>query len=122
MVRLVRLLTLTLLVALALPAAAAAAPRMWMGFQDDLYFRWLPERDGLRDLAQGANASVMKTTVGWYSVAEQRPANAADPFDPAYNWNDIDEFVREAQDRDLQVLLARYNLNDRSKRSVAPPR
>ena len=36
MVRLVRLLTLMLLVALALPVAASAAPRMWMGFQDDL--------------------------------------------------------------------------------------
>jgi len=108
MVRLVRVLTIVLLVALALPAAAAAAPRMWMGFQDDLYFRWLPEREHMRDLARDANATVVKTTVGWYSVAEQQPANAADPFDPAYNWNDVDEFVREAQDRDLEVLLTVY--------------
>ena len=44
MTRTVRLALLLVLFALAMPAAASAGPRMWMGFQDDPYFRWLPER------------------------------------------------------------------------------
>jgi hypothetical protein len=103
--RLARLIVLALLVALAAPAAAPAAPRMWMGFQDDPYFRWLPERFHMRDRASHANATVMKTTVYWFNVAPRRPANAANPFDAAYRWEDLDEFVRQAQDRDIELML-----------------
>jgi hypothetical protein len=103
--RLVRLALLLVLVALAAPAAASAAPRMWMGFQDDPYFRWLPERFFMRDRAMQANATMMKTTVYWFNVAPRRPGNAANPFDPAYRWEDLDEFVRQAEDRDIEVML-----------------
>jgi hypothetical protein len=103
--RLVRIALLVTLGALVVPAAASAAPRMWMGFQDDPYFRWLPERFFMRDRAVHANATVMKTTVYWFNTAPRRPANAASPFDPAYRWEDIDEFVRQAADRDIEVML-----------------
>ena len=103
--RLVRLALLLVLVALAAPAAASAAPRMWMGFQDDPYFRWLPERFFMRDRAMQANATLMKTTVYWFNVAPRRPGNGANPFDPAYRWEDLDEFVRQAEDRDIEVML-----------------
>ena len=102
------LFVLLLAVTLGLPAAASAGSRMWMGFQDDLYYRWLPERQAMRDRARDANATIMKSTVSWYLVAETRPANAANPFDPAYNWSDIDEFVRMANDRDIEVMLTVY--------------
>lgn len=104
--RLARLTVLVLLIALAAPASAFAASRMWLGFQDDPYFRWLPERFYMRDRAVHANATVMKTTVYWFNVAPRRPANAANPFDPAYKWEDLDEFVREAQDRDVEAMLS----------------
>ena len=104
--RLARLALLVVLIALAAPAAASAAPRMWMGFQDDPYFRWLPERFFMRDRAVHANATMMKTTVYWFNTAPRRPANAANPFDPAYKWEDVDEFVRQAADRDLEVMLS----------------
>ena len=35
----------------------------------------------------------------------ERPANAANPFDPAYNFDDLDEFVRTAQMQDTEVLM-----------------
>lgn len=105
MTRLARIALLVVLAALAAPAAASAAPRMWMGFQDDPYFRWLPERFFMRDRAMQANATVMKTTVYWFNTAPRRPANAANPFDPAYRWEDLDEFVRQAEDRDIEVML-----------------
>lgn len=105
MTRLVRLAVLALLVTLVAPTAAAAAPRLWMGFQDDPYFRWLPERFYMRDRAMQANATIMKTTVYWFNVAPRRPGNAANPFDAAYRWQDLDEFVRQAADRDIEVML-----------------
>jgi hypothetical protein len=105
MSRLVRLALLAVLVALVAPSAALAAPRMWMGFQDDPYFRWLPDRFYMRDRAMQANSTVMKTTVYWFNVAPRRPSSAANPFDPAYRWEDLDEFVRQAEDRDIEVML-----------------
>ena len=106
MTRLTRLALLLVLAALVAPAAASAAPRMWMGFQDDPYFRWLPERFFMRDRAVHANATIMKTTVYWFNTAPRRPANATNPFDPAYRWEDLDEFVRQAADRDIEVMLS----------------
>ena len=47
----------------------------------------------------------MRTIVDWSKVAPQRPASAADPFDPAYKFGDVDEFVRNAQQRGLEVLI-----------------
>lgn len=96
---------LALLATLLAPNAAPAAPRLWMGFQDDPYFRWLPERFFMRDRARDANATILKTTVYWFNVAPRRPANAANPFDAAYRWQDLDEFVRHAADRDIEVML-----------------
>jgi hypothetical protein len=104
--RLVRLTVLALLFALIAPTAASAAPRFWMGFQDDPYFRWLPDRFYMRDRARDANATVMKTTVYWFNIAPRRPANGANPFDPSYQFQDLDEFVRQAADRDIEVMLS----------------
>ena len=38
-------------------------------------------------------------------VAPTRPANAANPFDKAYRFNDLDEFVRNTQARGMEVLI-----------------
>jgi Cellulase (glycosyl hydrolase family 5) len=105
MTRLARVFLLFLVLALTAPASALAGPSMWMGFQDDPYFRWLPERFFMRDRAMQANATIMKTTVYWFNVAPRRPGNAANSFDPAYRWEDLDEFVRQAADRDIEVML-----------------
>ncbi len=60
----------------------------------------------MRDRAVHANATIMKTTVYWFNTAPRRPANATNPFDPAYRWEDLDEFVRQAADRDIEVMLS----------------
>jgi hypothetical protein len=101
----VRLLFLaSLAAALAVPAATAA-DRMWVGFQDDPMFRWDETRTGALDRARENESSVIRTIVDWSKVAPQRPAQAADPFDPAYQFGDVDEFVRNAQQRGLEVLI-----------------
>lgn len=103
--------TLTVLAALALAAAVAAplggsAQRMWVGFHDDPSFRWEGDRGATLDRVRAANATLVRAVVTWAQVAPERPAVATDPFDPAYRLDDLDELVRAAQQRGLEVLLS----------------
>ena len=43
--------------------------------------------------------------IQWNVTAKTRPSNAASSFDPAYNFDDIDEAVRAAQENDQEVIL-----------------
>jgi hypothetical protein len=57
------------------------------------------------DQATDTNATVVRTLVTWANIAPTRPRNASNPFDPVYRFNDLDELVRNAQARDLEVLI-----------------
>jgi hypothetical protein len=94
------------LLALAVPAASSSADRMLVGFQDDPSFRWLDTRDtNLTDAAQ-TGASIVRTTVYWDRIAPTRPAAAANPFDPAYRFDDLDDLVRSATMRGMTVMMS----------------
>ena len=101
----VRLLFLACLAATVLVPAGAAADRMWVGFHDDPMFRWDGTRLDALDRARANNATILRTIVDWTKVAPTRPAQATDPFDPAYQFGDIDEFIRNAQQRGTEVLI-----------------
>jgi hypothetical protein len=103
--RLTQLIHFAALAALLAPAVASAAPRMYVGFHDDPNFRYEERRADMLDQARSANATIVRTLVTWANVAPTRPANAANPFDPAYRFNDIDELVRNTQARDMEVLI-----------------
>jgi len=95
-----------ILVAAVLAPVAASADRMWVGFHDDPVLRYDANRQSEMDTAHSTNnASILRTLVTWADVAPTKPANAADPFDPAYRLDDLDEFVRNAQARDSEVLI-----------------
>jgi hypothetical protein len=99
-------LIVAILVTCVLAPVAASADRMWVGFHDDPILRWGPDRQGQMTIAHATNnASVLRTLVTWSSIAPTKPANAANPFDPAYHFDDLDEFVRNAQLTDTEVLL-----------------
>src|SRR5215470_5952535 len=100
--------TTTALIGLLLVASpqASAQTRMWIGFHDDPGLRYGPDRQRELDLARSrANATMLRTLVTWRQIAPTRPQNAADPFDPAYHFDDLDDFVRSAQVRGLEVLM-----------------
>src|SRR5947207_1742005 len=78
---------------------------MYVGFFDDAAFRWRPDRIENLDRARDAHATLIHAAVKWNLVAPTRPANAANPFDPAYNLSDIDDLVRQAQKRGLEPML-----------------
>ena len=106
------LLLVLSVVALAVPASATAADRMLVGFQDDPSFRWLDTRDANLSIASQTHASIVRTTVYWNKIAPTRPANAKDPFDPAYQFDDLDEFVRTASFDGMTVMLSVWGTPD----------
>jgi Cellulase (glycosyl hydrolase family 5) len=87
------------------PVGASASARMMIGFQDDPSLRWRDDRLAVFDLAQQAHAGIVRTTVYWSRIAQTRPANGANPFDPAYRFDDLDEFVRNAGLHGMEVML-----------------
>ncbi len=99
------LVLLCALAALTAPVIASAGDRMLIGFQDDPSLRWREDRLVVFDQAQAAGAGIVRTTVYWSRTAQTRPANASSPFDPAYRFDDIDEFVRNAALRGMEVML-----------------
>jgi hypothetical protein len=103
--RVTQLFFLGALAALLSPAVASAAPRMYVGFHDDPNFRYEERRAEMLDQVRGTHATIIRTLVTWANVAPTRPANAADPFDPAYQLNDLDELVRNTQARDMEVII-----------------
>ncbi len=95
-----------IIAAAALVPAATAADRMWIGFHDDPMFRFDPDRaNEIQTATATNNASILRTLVTWKDVAPTKPGNAANPFDPAYHFSDLDEFVRSAQAQNAEVLM-----------------
>jgi hypothetical protein len=103
--RLVLLFAVASVVAAAATATGVAADRMWVGFHDDPVLRFDGGRQEALDRAGQNGASIVRTLVQWHLTAPTRPANPRDPFDPAYQFDDLDEFIRNAQQRDMEVLI-----------------
>jgi hypothetical protein len=78
---------------------------MWVGFHDDPSFRWVGDRRARVQSASQENATIMRLLVQWNLAAKTRPANPTNPFDPDYEFDDVDEAVRAAQDNDQEVVL-----------------
>jgi hypothetical protein len=87
-------------------ASAHAADRMWVGFTDDPKLRFDPDRQEQLDLVKTSGATIVRTLVQWSKIAETKPLDPLDPFDPAYHFDDLDELVRNAQARGLEVELS----------------
>jgi hypothetical protein len=103
--RIVRLvIALSVLAGVAAPTTFAAQ-RMWVGFHDDPSFRWVADREARVAGSAQQNATIMRLLVQWNLVAKTRPAAPTDPFDPSYEFDDIDESVRAAQQNDQEVIL-----------------
>src|SRR6187200_694456 len=95
-----------ILVAAVLAPVAASSDRMWIGFHDDPVLRYEGEKASDMEVATKTNkATILRTLVTWANIAPTKPANAANSNDPAYNFNDLDDFVRNAQAQDAEVLM-----------------
>ena len=103
--RLVKFLLLASFSGLLVASSAAAATRMYVGFHDDPNFRYEANRQEVLDQARDANTTIVRTLVTWAHIAPTRPANPSDPFDPDYKFDDLDELVRNTQQRGMEVLI-----------------
>jgi hypothetical protein len=84
---------------------ARADNQTLVGFVDDPSFRWRTDSGQMLLAAAGADASIVRTTAYWSEIAPTRPVDAADPFDPSYQFTDLDQLVRAAALDDMAVLL-----------------
>jgi hypothetical protein len=120
----IRLLVAVCGAVLLLVPAASAADRMWIGFHDDPVLRFDGGRIEALDRAAENNAGLVRTLVEWSKVAPTKPAQATDPFDPSYRFDDLDEFVRNAQVRGMEVLITLWGTptwaNGNQKPQVLP--
>jgi len=99
------LLGCLLVLAAVAPASAVASERMPVGFQDDPSFRWRDDRLTNFNNAATTGASIVRTTAYWSQIAPSRPANAANPFDSGYHFEDLDELLRNAGSRGMTALI-----------------
>ena len=100
----------------------AMPDRLLVGLQDDPSFRWDPDRAAMLDDARATGASLLRTIVVWKDTAPSRPANATDPFDPAYRLDDVDDLVRSAQQRGLEILITIWGTPGWANGAQAPNR
>jgi hypothetical protein len=91
--------------AMALPATGVASSRMLIGFQDDPTLRWRADRTYMFDRVRDHGATIVRTTVYWSKIAPTRPSSASNGFDPTYQFADLDEFVHNAVQRGMEVML-----------------
>ena len=103
--RIVRLVIALSVLAGVVAPTTFAAQRMWVGFHDDPSFRWVADREARVQGSAQSNATIMRLLVQWNLVAKTRPASPSDPFDPSYEFDDVDEAVRTAQQNDQEVIL-----------------
>jgi hypothetical protein len=119
-----RTILCTLVAGLVLVPSGGSASRMWLGFQDDSNYRWASDRAQEIARSSQAGATILRTTIYWDQTAITKPANPRDSFDPAYNFDDVDDFVRTTQANDLEVLLTIWGTprwaNGGQGRNVAP--
>jgi hypothetical protein len=95
---------LSALAALAAPVALGGE-RMWVGFHDDPSYRWVPHRMTVIQRSAEDGATIVRLLVQWNLVAPQRPSRPADPFDPEYRFDDVDEAVLAAQEHGQEAML-----------------
>ncbi len=78
---------------------------MLLGFHDDATFRWSTSAVDALTRVAAANASVIRTTADWRAIAPRPPAKASDSFDPAYRFGDLDDLVRNAQQKGIEIMI-----------------
>lgn len=91
------------LICLGLPARAAAARPLALGFHDAVFLSPLAGPWFAR--AEATGADLVRIELSWLATAPAPPRVQTDPFDPAYRWQPVDDAVRGATRHGLRVLL-----------------
>jgi len=93
-----------LLGAIVAAPARAAAP-LDLGFVDSRFSAGSSERAVWLDRAVAVGGGTVRLTGNWAQIARTRPADPANPSDPAYRWETLDGAARDASARGLSILV-----------------
>jgi hypothetical protein len=89
-----------------LAPSRAASSKLELGIYDDSEAFGHPSR--AFPLLKALHAQVLRANLRWggadLAVATKRPADGADPEDPAYNWGPFDEMLKRADAAGVKVL------------------
>jgi hypothetical protein len=69
---------------------------------------------------KAAGATAVRPSVNWAKIAADRPANATNPADPAYDWATVDEEVVLARANGLEPVLLVYNAPKWAQPNIPP--
>jgi hypothetical protein len=96
-------------VILASPSALAARG-LETGFAEGAYQSAdAAARDAAFEQTVGAGAGIIRVNVLWSAVTSGHPANPRDPADPAYDFSGVDNAVKGAAGRGLDVMITVYS-------------
>jgi len=96
------------LIAATLAAAtpAAAAPSVRYGLKDDAWLMHGPGTlSGRVARLQELGVQIVRFSLPWNDVAADRPTNAVDPADPAYDWSRTDPVLVAIRSAGIDVIL-----------------
>jgi hypothetical protein len=100
------LLVLAIMLTLARPPHAAAAPGVKFGLTDDA---WLSNGPGTLESRltklDGLGVRVVRFTLRWDQIARRRPATPADPADTAYDWSVTDPVLDGLHAHSIDVVV-----------------
>ena len=98
---------LCILAASARPDQALASRGMLIGLYDPVQPIVAPDKTFAT--YDKLHVKVMRMDLNWGEyVAKKRPGKPTDPADPAYNWDQYDELVKNAHQHKIQVLFTIY--------------
>ena len=95
----------SLVVLAVAPGQAAASNQLQAGLYDEASTLFASDTQGF-DTLQELGIDVLRLNLYWDRVASTRPANGADPADPAYDWSLYDRAVDLSKARNIKLLLS----------------
>jgi hypothetical protein len=99
--------------ALLVSAGASASTRIQYGVQDDAWLLYGPEPPAKRiEILQRLGVDVVRLTLRWDAVAQNAPADARDPDDPAYDWDLYDPLLQRLRAAHIAVLISLWGTPD----------
>ncbi len=101
------------------PAGAAAAQPLDIGFSDSLYGS--AERDLWLDRTAAVGADIIRVNMYWAVVGFSKPSDPRDPADPAYDWSEYDRQIVSAAEHGFAIELTVTNAPHWAEGPGRPP-
>ena len=93
---------------LTYPSTSSASPYIRYGVQDDAYLGSGQSLEANLETLDRLGVKLVRFTINWRQVAQRKPARAANPGDPAYDWSQTDAILNGLHKHRIAVLATLY--------------